>query len=380
MKNEVRVNVLNQPYGGFPWIDLPMAANRTGTTRTTSTATSQDLDAATLEDVRQFFKTFYAPNNAVLVVAGDFDAGADARRGSRSTSRRMPRAPQPAPPDLTEPRQEPEKRDADDRPARRRGRRSASPTTCPRATRREWYAFGLHRPDPGPGRATRRLYDELVRKRGADRAASAPASTSASATCSTTTGPMLWIAQFFHDAGTPADALVQALDAAVERLQSRRRSTRRRSTARSSRCARSLYAEHRAVRGLRARQPARLVRALRRRPGAHQPRSRASSRRSRRRCCRKRRASTCAAATARSTSSRPGPRPARRAGSERRRHHAQSDIADTHASSGRGHPRHGPARAPLGATATADAAAARHAEETSHCPSPRASRCRTAWP
>ena len=26
VKNEVRVNVLNQPYGGFPWIDLPMAA------------------------------------------------------------------------------------------------------------------------------------------------------------------------------------------------------------------------------------------------------------------------------------------------------------------------------------------------------------------
>ena len=28
VKNEVRVNVLNQPYGGFPWIDLPMAANQ----------------------------------------------------------------------------------------------------------------------------------------------------------------------------------------------------------------------------------------------------------------------------------------------------------------------------------------------------------------
>ena len=27
VKNEVRVNVLNQPYGGFPWIDLPMHAN-----------------------------------------------------------------------------------------------------------------------------------------------------------------------------------------------------------------------------------------------------------------------------------------------------------------------------------------------------------------
>jgi predicted Zn-dependent peptidase len=32
-----------------------------------------DLDAASLEDVEQFFRTYYAPNNAVLTVAGDFD-------------------------------------------------------------------------------------------------------------------------------------------------------------------------------------------------------------------------------------------------------------------------------------------------------------------
>ncbi len=32
-----------------------------------------DLDAATLEDARQFFRTYYAPNNAVLSVVGDID-------------------------------------------------------------------------------------------------------------------------------------------------------------------------------------------------------------------------------------------------------------------------------------------------------------------
>jgi predicted Zn-dependent peptidase len=36
--------------------------------------TSDDLDAATLADVTQFFRTWYPPNNAVLVVAGDFEA------------------------------------------------------------------------------------------------------------------------------------------------------------------------------------------------------------------------------------------------------------------------------------------------------------------
>lgn len=32
-----------------------------------------DLDAATVDDVTQFFKTYYAPNNAVLSLVGDFD-------------------------------------------------------------------------------------------------------------------------------------------------------------------------------------------------------------------------------------------------------------------------------------------------------------------
>ena len=38
----------------------------------------EDLDAATLADAQAFFDTYYAPNNAVLVVVGDFDPGRDA--------------------------------------------------------------------------------------------------------------------------------------------------------------------------------------------------------------------------------------------------------------------------------------------------------------
>ena len=74
VSEEVRVNVLNQPYGSFPWIDLPMAANENWYNAHNFYGDLQHLDAATLEDVRQFFKTFYTPNNAVLVVCGDFDA------------------------------------------------------------------------------------------------------------------------------------------------------------------------------------------------------------------------------------------------------------------------------------------------------------------
>ncbi len=71
--NEVKVNVLNQPYGGWPWIDMPMLANENWHNAHNFYGDLADLEAATVEDATQFFKSFYRPNNAVLVVAGDID-------------------------------------------------------------------------------------------------------------------------------------------------------------------------------------------------------------------------------------------------------------------------------------------------------------------
>src|SRR5690554_7767480 len=73
--NEVKVNVLNQPYGGFPWLDMPQYANTNWYNAHNFYGDLEDLDAATLEDARSFFQTYYAPNNAALVVVGDFDEG-----------------------------------------------------------------------------------------------------------------------------------------------------------------------------------------------------------------------------------------------------------------------------------------------------------------
>ncbi len=71
VKEEVRANVLNQPYGGFPWLDLPPVAYRNWANAHNFYGDFADLDAATLEDVQAFFKTYYAPNNAVLLMLGD---------------------------------------------------------------------------------------------------------------------------------------------------------------------------------------------------------------------------------------------------------------------------------------------------------------------
>ena len=70
VSNEVKVNVLNQPYGGFPWLDMPQLANTNWYNAHNFYGELSDLEAATLEDVQAFFDMFYAPDNAALVVVG----------------------------------------------------------------------------------------------------------------------------------------------------------------------------------------------------------------------------------------------------------------------------------------------------------------------
>ncbi|MGB2626557.1 MAG: pitrilysin family protein [Candidatus Acidiferrum sp.] len=74
VKEEVRVNVMNQPYGGFPWLDMPPVAFRNWANAHNFYGDFADLDAANLLDVQKFFKTYYVPNNAVLLMLGDIKA------------------------------------------------------------------------------------------------------------------------------------------------------------------------------------------------------------------------------------------------------------------------------------------------------------------
>ena len=71
VKEEVRVNVINQPYGGFPWLDMPPVAFRNWANAHNFYGDFADLDAASLADVQNFFHTYYVPNNAVLLLLGD---------------------------------------------------------------------------------------------------------------------------------------------------------------------------------------------------------------------------------------------------------------------------------------------------------------------
>lgn len=74
VQNEIRVNVLNRPYGGFPWILLPPVLYSTFPNAHNGYGDFVDLEDATLADAQAFFDRYYAPGNAVLTVAGDVDA------------------------------------------------------------------------------------------------------------------------------------------------------------------------------------------------------------------------------------------------------------------------------------------------------------------
>jgi zinc protease len=71
VEEERRVRVDNQPYGLLEE-DLRAAAFTVHGYHHTPIGSIADLDKSTIEDVRDFFNTFYKPNNATLIIVGDF--------------------------------------------------------------------------------------------------------------------------------------------------------------------------------------------------------------------------------------------------------------------------------------------------------------------
>ncbi|HEX6622363.1 MAG TPA: pitrilysin family protein, partial [Pyrinomonadaceae bacterium] len=72
VKEEFRSRILAPPYGRFLY-SIEKNSYTTHPYRRPGIGSIENLDAATLEDVRAFHKTFYRPDNATLVVVGDFE-------------------------------------------------------------------------------------------------------------------------------------------------------------------------------------------------------------------------------------------------------------------------------------------------------------------
>ena len=190
-----------------------------------------DIDAATLEEAQSFFDTYYAPNNAVLVVAGDFDPAA-ARAWITQYFAPIPARAQPPRPDLTEPERTVEKRDSYvDRLAPRPA--LALAWQVPPRNTPEHYAFSLLDTILLQGEDSR-LWQKLVQERGY--ASAVGGGTNLLGNEFTYDGPMLWMLYLIHDPAATPDAIIADVDAEIARLQAEPRRPRS-STARSRSCA-----------------------------------------------------------------------------------------------------------------------------------------------
>ena len=109
VEEEVRVNVLNQPYGSFYWLDLPQKAFDTFPNAHNFYGDFKDLDAARIEDVEKFYRQYYSPNNAVLAIVGDVNTAEIFSKVEKYFAG-IPSRPTPPRPDVSEAPQKSERR------------------------------------------------------------------------------------------------------------------------------------------------------------------------------------------------------------------------------------------------------------------------------
>ena len=98
VKNERRYSVDNQPYGDWDERMQALVYPDSHPYHHPTIGSMEDLSAASLDDVREFFATYYAPNNAVLTIAGDFEADTALAMIERHFGGIPPNPALPAPP------------------------------------------------------------------------------------------------------------------------------------------------------------------------------------------------------------------------------------------------------------------------------------------
>ena len=213
VKEEVRVNVLNQPYGGFPWLDMPPVAFRNWANAHNFYGDFADLDAASLTDVQAFFKTYYLPNNAVLLILGDVNSEEGFSLAEKYFGD-IPRGPEPPFADPNEPAQTEERRGQVEEkfgtlPA------IAIGYVMPKRRSSEWCAMALLDQALHGGRAGRIYRDLVLEKQIAVEADGGVDDIFGY------NGPAQMTTRIMHKPEISADATVAAFDAVIAEIQER---------------------------------------------------------------------------------------------------------------------------------------------------------------
>lgn len=213
VKNEVKVNVLNQPYGGFPWLDMPQYANENWFNAHNFYGDLADLDSAKLEDVDSFFKTYYAPNNAVISVVGDFNPE-EAKKFIQQYFGAIPSAQLPAKPDISEPVQQAEKRfTKEDKLANKPA--IAVAYKMPERNTPEYFAMGLIDQLLIQGNDSK-LYQKLVQEKGYT--GNISGGINYLGNMYNYNGPMVWMTDLIYDSSVSPDSILQEVNEAVAEL------------------------------------------------------------------------------------------------------------------------------------------------------------------
>jgi len=214
--NEVKVNVLNQPYGTFPWIDLPMAAFTNWYNSHNFYGDLKDIEAATLTDAKDFFTKYYTPSNAVLVVTGDFEE-AQGKEWVNKYFASIPSQKAETQPDISEPRQTEEKT------VTRTDKLATKPAIgygyqMPKRGSKEYYAMGLLEQILVNGEDSR-LYQEFVKNKKYTNNISGGINYLGN--MFNYNGPMLFAVDLIHEDKFTPQEILAANDAVLEQIQTK---------------------------------------------------------------------------------------------------------------------------------------------------------------
>ncbi|HET6144758.1 MAG TPA: pitrilysin family protein [Candidatus Acidoferrales bacterium] len=161
VQEERRLRMDNQPYGKTNEIIEGLTYDNFAYKHSTM-GSMEDLNAASLADVAQFFKTYYAPNNAVLTLVGDFKSP-EALAKIKKYFEEIPQQPAPPSVDMTEPAQTAERRTSVDDSFARLPRLDIVYKTVP-ANTADFYALDMLGDILFSGPSSR-MYQKLVKEK-----------------------------------------------------------------------------------------------------------------------------------------------------------------------------------------------------------------------
>ena len=220
VKNEVRQQSFNRPYGRFIWIDVPELAqtrweNAHSIYGETPDGSMADLDSATVADAENFYRSYYSPANAVLVVQGDINSAQVLAQIERFFGTIPPR-PVAAISPAEEPRQQAEKRFVRVDPNAPRPAIAISYHLPPRSDPAFW-TIGIIDQILIEGRDSW-MHQTLVDQRNLTEAIYGGISTR-HGSMYTVNGPNFWTAFAFYDKARSPDSLLKVMDEQIARVK-----------------------------------------------------------------------------------------------------------------------------------------------------------------